>query len=259
MSDDKCYFCGGNANTKEHVPPKCLFPEKKDTKSNTDYRKNLITVASCDEHNNDYAKDDEFLMVCLAGLLGNNSIGYEHQQGKVTRALKRRSGKLLDTALKNRKPILIKNKNKFTVMIKSTPDMDRLSKALEKIGYGVYCHHNGKSFKGKVQLFSAFLVSEDKNNNYKVFKKMIIDRASKELAKKEELGENRDVFSYCFAEPDINGVLTLRVKFYGGIEVYYAFAPIDFSLESDFMKLSLEAGWKTHIHADGKVYSFNTS
>lgn len=110
MSKDKCYLCGEKATTKEHVPPKCLFPEKKDINSNIDYRKNLITVPSCETHNNSYSKDDEFLMVCLAGLLGNNSVGYEHQKGKVTRALKRRSSKLLNSTLKNRKPIYIKKR-----------------------------------------------------------------------------------------------------------------------------------------------------
>ena len=69
-----CYMCGNPAITKEHVPPKCLFPEKKDIGTDK-YRLDLITVPSCEKHNNLKSDDDEFLMVSLAGILGNNSIG----------------------------------------------------------------------------------------------------------------------------------------------------------------------------------------
>ena len=55
---DKCYYCGEPAMSEEHVPPKCLFPEQKDT--GKDYRKNLITVPSCDKHNAGKSCDDEF-------------------------------------------------------------------------------------------------------------------------------------------------------------------------------------------------------
>ncbi len=45
-----------------------------------------LTVPSCEKHNNFKSDDDEFLMVSLAGILGNNSIGYIHSRGKVKRA-----------------------------------------------------------------------------------------------------------------------------------------------------------------------------
>lgn len=140
-------------------------------------------------------------------------------------------------------------------MIKSTPDVERLSKVLEKIGYGIYYYHHGEKFEGKLQVFSAFFISEE--GNYNTFKELIIDQASEELANKQEFGENPEIFSYCFAAPDIHGILALRVKFYGGVEVYYAFAPIGFSLERDFTKLSIDAGWETTIHVNGKAYTLN--
>lgn len=39
----RCAYCGAAATGKDHVPPKCIFP---------DDRLNLITVPACDEHNN---------------------------------------------------------------------------------------------------------------------------------------------------------------------------------------------------------------
>lgn len=37
-----CYRCDSIATTKEHVPPKCLFPEKKDIGEDK-YRLHLMT------------------------------------------------------------------------------------------------------------------------------------------------------------------------------------------------------------------------
>lgn len=74
---EKCYMCHRDADSREHVPPKCLFPEKKDVGTSA-YRNNLITVPSCELHNSNKSKDDEFLMVSIAGIIGNNSIGYAH-------------------------------------------------------------------------------------------------------------------------------------------------------------------------------------
>jgi hypothetical protein len=52
MAIQTCYACHKPATTREHAPPQSFFPES--------YRKNLITVPSCDAHNNAYAKDVEY-------------------------------------------------------------------------------------------------------------------------------------------------------------------------------------------------------
>lgn len=57
----KCYFqnCPKEAKTKEHVPPKAFFPK--------DQRKNLITVRSCNDHNNQKSGNDLYVLaqICL--------------------------------------------------------------------------------------------------------------------------------------------------------------------------------------------------
>jgi len=40
-----CYMCGAPAVSKEHVPPKCIFPEQKDI-AGQNFRDGLITVPS---------------------------------------------------------------------------------------------------------------------------------------------------------------------------------------------------------------------
>lgn len=48
-----CYFCGGEVTGVEHIPPRCFFPKGK--------RNNLITVDSCDVHNQEKSKEDEYI------------------------------------------------------------------------------------------------------------------------------------------------------------------------------------------------------
>src|SRR4051794_39607737 len=57
----QCYFCGQVADGGvEHVPPRNLFPEKKDLPAESpDYRKELITVPSCRKHNEKMSDVDQ--------------------------------------------------------------------------------------------------------------------------------------------------------------------------------------------------------
>lgn len=256
MQIERCYFCGSVKTSTEHVPPRCLFPEKKDS-GGIDYRKNLVTVPSCDKHNTQYSKDDEFLMVCLAGMIGNNSVGYEHQKNKVDRALKRRSYKLLKTALKNKKDIIIKSDNKFIHLIKSNPDIDRLHSIFEKIGYGIYFDYFKTQFTGRIKIFPAFFFSDKTNKNYNTFKQLIKDAADNDLADKPTIGDNPDVFYYQFADVDNFGVYGLRTRYYGGIDVYYSFIPNAINSETNFTQLSIDEGWRTIIHTNKRTYEFN--
>ena len=60
-------MCDNLATTKEHVPPKCLFPEKKDLKDiSLDLRKALIKAPSCVDHNCKKSGDDEYLFNVLS-------------------------------------------------------------------------------------------------------------------------------------------------------------------------------------------------
>jgi len=58
-----CYMCESVETSREHVPPVCFFPVAKEFGS--DLRRNLITVPSCDRHNSQKSKDDEFLRAVI--------------------------------------------------------------------------------------------------------------------------------------------------------------------------------------------------
>ncbi|WP_092685598.1 hypothetical protein [Albimonas donghaensis] len=56
-----CYFpgCTAQGTTKEHVPPKSFFPKGE--------RDQLLTVKSCEKHNNQKSKDDIYVLaqICM--------------------------------------------------------------------------------------------------------------------------------------------------------------------------------------------------
>ncbi|WP_092683653.1 hypothetical protein [Albimonas donghaensis] len=56
-----CYYpgCDAPGTTKEHIPPKSFFPD--------DERDQLLTVRSCEKHNNRKSKDDLYVLaqICL--------------------------------------------------------------------------------------------------------------------------------------------------------------------------------------------------
>jgi hypothetical protein len=126
VKNETCYMCENPPTSREHVPPKCLFPESKDVKGQN-FRENLITVPSCDLHNSKKSKDDEFLMVSTAGIIGNNSIGYHHKLGKVDRAIRRSSNRLIENVFLRKKHYFFQSENnQFIEVIWGTPDYDRL-------------------------------------------------------------------------------------------------------------------------------------
>ena len=84
-----CYMCNKPASSREHIPPKCLFTKKKDLPKGRDYRKNLISVPSCDEHNSRKSKDDEYLLLVLGMHYENNLDAQRHFARSIKRALRR--------------------------------------------------------------------------------------------------------------------------------------------------------------------------
>ena len=75
----KCYICSRPATSKEHIPAQCFFPE--------DYRCNLLTVPSCEKHNNEKSSLDEYVF----GVIYFTSYNKQTEKlfDKIVRAFKR--------------------------------------------------------------------------------------------------------------------------------------------------------------------------
>ena len=88
MSEATCYMCDAPKTSREHVPPRCLFPERESF--GADLRKQLITVPSCDAHNSRKTTDDEYLRAVLSTFRGNNNAGVHQFMAKTLSAVRQR-------------------------------------------------------------------------------------------------------------------------------------------------------------------------
>jgi len=252
---DTCYMCDHFAVSKEHVPPRCLFPNVKDIGSNK-FRKELITVPSCDIHNAKKSMDDEILMISLAGMLGNNNIGHHIAEGKASRAIKRHSKKILNKVFLNRKThrIDLENNNYLSFII-GTPDADLLIRSFEHIAYGIHYHHFGIRFKGTLKILMGFLYFG--NESQETFKNYLKHGYANEFNKLPKHGMNQEVFYYQVTPPDKNKIFSFKLYFYQGVDVYVALAP-DNSIEPFDLGIALiNKGVETHLTIDNDKYVFN--
>ena len=214
-----CYWCESPANSMEHVPPKCIFPEGKDTSDNVDRRIELITVPSCDQHNGVKSKDDEYLLSVLAICILNNTVGAEQAKTKVLRALKN-NPKLCEEVLCDYQPVVTEEvaigKCERTVAFQL--DNDRIVNAFEHIARALYFHHYGVAWQGKVTSFAEFQVAigddaVETNKNYEEIR----STADELLNEIEKHGSNPDVFYYQLIDKlSETGLLLIRLTFYEG-------------------------------------------
>lgn len=216
--DEVCYWCGSLATSREHVPPKCLFPEEKDMKGLFDksFRNNLITVPSCDKHNMKKSYEDEYLMACLSGVVGNNDVAYVHNATKVKRAKERN----IDMIKIDVEDILKVEEKEFPIQW-VTVDNYKLTHSFEAIARALYFHELNKNFTGECKVISKILI----HPNDKKWSSFVI-RAF-EMIEKEQLyweteikGENADIFTYQFSPIDGFGCQTLALTFYKSTKVY---------------------------------------
>lgn len=255
MQSKFCYMCERPATSREHVPPKCLFPEFKDVGRN--YRQNLLTVPSCDFHNSGKSSDDEFLMVSLAGIIGNNSIGYSHKFTKVNRAIHRSSFVILDQALKNQRWEVIElGPNKFFDVVWGTPDYDRLLRCFDRIARGIFMSHFGEKFRGDTTPILGYIPSDAPNSIE--FQRFIRDKVALELVGKEPMGDNQEVFSFQFTDRDPFGLSVVHLRFYGGLDIYVGLTPTGSQIPVNLTAMLIGSGIRTTMTLGAEEYHFNS-
>lgn len=216
--NEVCYWCGKLATSKEHVPPKCLFPEDKDIKNIYDhsFRNNLITVPSCDEHNLEKSHEDEYLMTCLSGRVSNNGVAYVHNGTKVRRT-------------RERNPNIIKIDDEDILRIEgkeypvqwATVDNYKLMHSFEAIARALYFHEQNKIFKGVCKIVSRifFHPNDKKWSSFNIRAVQLIEKEQAHWGT-DIHGDNIDIFTYQFSPVDGFKCQTLALTFYKGTKVY---------------------------------------
>ncbi len=205
MMDSSCYMCGAPATTREHVPPLSFFPDGR--------RENLITVPSCETHNNRNSKDVEYIKNIITTSIGVNSEGLRLYQQK-TRKSFQRSPKLFKTIFQNVVPV----KYNGVDTIGFEYSIERFNKLFEAIGYGLYFHDNGIKYSGEWIVVNVDDYINKKHMGmapyepYEILFKLILNYEMEEMC-----ARNPDVFRYLRLL--VEGIHIYLLVFYKGFEV----------------------------------------
>ncbi|MER8077660.1 hypothetical protein [Acinetobacter pittii] len=216
MLINTCYMCNAPATTSEHVPPKCLFPEKKDIAlddQQSDFRKQLITVPSCDNHNGKKSKDDEYLFCLLAISILSGPKGQQQARTKVQRILDSNKS-LKEEFLKNSQQVYVQdNQSKdITETLALTIQKERIDSSLDSCARALYFKEFKEKFLGDIQIVSLFLFDLDPKFNQIV--ESLSQNTNKLLSEVQPKGENPEIFTYKFFTEEGMGRVILEMNFY---------------------------------------------
>ena len=209
-----CYMCPKSASSFEHAPPKCIFPEQKDLPATgQNLRKNLITVPSCDEHNTQMSKDDEYFLNVLSLSISTNNVGAQQFFTKIQRAIKRNPS-LLTTITSKPSPVTIRDteNNTFSPSMALEIDLPRILKTLDKTARAIYFNHTKAKYLGNVSILVDFILDLNRPN-LNLRKETLFKRILPLIEAQPYLGENPEVFSYRFIEQ--SGIAMIELNFYG--------------------------------------------
>lgn len=209
-----CYMCEKQTTSKEHIPPRCIFPEGKDA-GGKDYRKNLISVLSCDEHNSEKSENDEYLMQIIVWHFENNEAARRQADSKVMRSIikhRKKSDFVKTLQYRNINGILLP-----TFIF----DAERVQTELDHIARGLYFWEFRKKNTDPLVVLTPVLFNTETENSYarnyqRQDLRAVTRRYMQNFPKK---GDNPEIFYYQIDKSEGAGRLLLRMVFYEGFEV----------------------------------------
>lgn len=198
-------MCDSEGLTREHVPPRCFFAKPRPN--------DMVTVPSCKRHNNDNAKDVEYVRNIIVMTEGVNDIGIA-MFPTVRRSLKK-SPKLTRRILSSAKPIMLSGQE--TAII--TSESRRFKAVMRAVAYAVYFNDFRRSFDRYWGIYHATLLSRiEMTGQFDSTNQQIRDVLhSAPVAEKHT--NHPDVFRYAIYQVD-EWRLIYKFQFYEGFIVY---------------------------------------
>ena len=149
MSSEKvqCYCCEKIATTRDHIPPKCFFPEKKHLSSDSpDYRSDPIILLACSECNNLRSKDDEYTAAVII-MNSRSDLAFTMSKSKWVKTLLRHEGalgkRIFSTAkstkfISRRNSVLIPHET-----LSISYEITRIERVIESVARALYYIESG--------------------------------------------------------------------------------------------------------------------
>ena len=136
----QCVYCGATERlTKDHVPPKNIFPTPRPA--------DLITVPACDPCNKSYEKDDEYFRFAITAPvdLGGNPVASRLWKERIVGGTLKRSPALRSTILQSLSRIDVRTP--AGLYLGTTPTIrlnrNRLDRIARRIVTALHWHHHG--------------------------------------------------------------------------------------------------------------------
>ena len=150
LKDKKCYWCGSQAVSVDHVPSKNLFERP--------YPNNLITVPACEKHNRCFSDDEEWFRNHIIGMSFSKQ-GIRMWADKGKRSVQRN----LKMGNEMRSNLIDIGDDLTAIKF----DSDRANRVIEKIVRGLYFHHFKKRLSEKINLVIGLNPIDNLINKYK--------------------------------------------------------------------------------------------
>jgi hypothetical protein len=198
-------MCDAPATGREHVPPKCIFP------NGASHRMKLISVPSCDRHNSEKSKSDELLRFVLAAAPGVNELALTVVEGSVMRSLDY-SPSLVDTFMPGLQLVQCGQFETGGFRL----DRGRFDCSVTSIVCGLFFHETGRKLTSKLRIAWGPMMAPDYSDA--PFLKLIRD--GERVLSANYVGSNPRAFQYSFSISNSKSTSLCRLRFYEGHPIY---------------------------------------
>lgn len=224
-NDQTCYMCEDLATSSEHVPQQCLFPKQKNLPNGTDLRKQLWTVPSCDKHNSNKSRDDEYFLYSIVMLINSNKVAQNQYFTKIKRAIKRKPSLFIKFA-NTMSPVNLHNSQTGTISKTYAFHLDevRFNNIIDSLGRALYFKHFNTKWNNHIKYQAEYLIATlDSNKSHELNKPIqeISEQANGWFSNCNYYGENPQVFKYQVLEGKQSKIM--RLHFYEGCRLLLFF------------------------------------
>lgn len=199
-----CYACSAPSVDFDHVPPRSFFPKY-------GMQRQLLSVPSCAEHNQNQSGVDEYLKNIL---VGTASIPNSAVRASSVRGVARLAG-LMESQIP-RYGLSKDSTGKVVVDPSPFVDWDLMVAGIEKIARGIYFHHHSYQRKllGRLSVAPHFLgVDPAAEPELKQAIEAQLSETEKKLATQPVFGDYPDIFKYQILE-DVE-MTVISMTFFG--------------------------------------------
>jgi hypothetical protein len=204
---DTCYMCEAPATSREHIPPRCIFPKGEA------FRKDLMTVPSCDAHNGQKSTSDQYLRHVLIAALGNNPLALQVADEAAIPRLEKQPH-LMKTFLPDLREVTYEGIRTGAFRV----DVERFNSVIGALVRGLYFKEIGKKLVSSLDfMWSALHYPSSLESPFAA-----ITRQSEERHPADYKGANPEVFAYAFnlVEEGEETKGLCRLRFYDGPPIY---------------------------------------